>query len=140
MTVGSDMTRISIVMFSNTAEVLFDLDDYFVSVAMVQQLKQLKYEGGNTNTTGTHQGCANLKPDLDSNPFEAFFAGFRFRFRPQKHESGFGSEKKSDGFESRFESRFHLLGTDHEICIVVVINDLDSNHDSDSDQLDLDSS
>ena len=47
--------------------------------------------------------------------FKGFRAGFGFRFgfRPKKHESGFRFEKKRGGFESGFESGFKLLGTDH---------------------------
>ena len=45
--------------------------------------------------------------------FKAFWAGFGFGFRPQKHESWFGFDKKRYGLESRFESGFKLLGADH---------------------------
>ncbi len=60
---------------------------------------------------------------------------------PKKHELGFGFQKKSDGFEAGFEFRFESLGTDYELCHVIVIRDgLDSNLDLYSDQLDSDSS
>ena len=52
--VGLDRTRVGIILFSNRAEVFFDLDDFSNSQAMIDKLDKLVYEGGNTNTTGMH--------------------------------------------------------------------------------------
>ena len=50
--IGLDRTRLGIILFSNRAELFFDLDDFSTSQGMIDQLEQLVYEGGNTNTTG----------------------------------------------------------------------------------------
>ena len=52
LTIGEDLTRVGVVLFSNFADVLFDLDDYKTSAEMILALQSVVYEGGNTNTSG----------------------------------------------------------------------------------------
>jgi uncharacterized protein with von Willebrand factor type A (vWA) domain len=71
--VDSRSVQVGAIRFSDTARIEFDLNDYFGTLAIVNQIRNFPFTGGNTNTTGAlrtaRTGVFNTNGDREDNTY-----------------------------------------------------------------------